>query len=145
MRLSRIALYCLMILAGSTAMTAANDSMSDYDAIKATIENYFDGLRLADRERLEQAFAVDYAHMKGYIKDAQGKLVESSRPMNEVIDEWVARDPNPDLKGAIMSINIYSDVAAQATFDFNGVYTDSFQLAKIDGQWRIMTKFYVNQ
>jgi len=126
-------------------MTTADDSISDYDAITATIGNYFEGLKLADRARLESAFAVDYAHMKGYLKNAQGKLVESSRPMNEVIDEWVGRDPNPALQGSIVSINIYSDVAAQATFDFNGVYTDAFQLAKIDGQWKIMNKFYVNK
>ncbi|MFT4561633.1 MAG: hypothetical protein ACI9BW_001374 [Gammaproteobacteria bacterium] len=126
-------------------MAQADQSTSDYDLIKTTIGNYFDGLRLADRARLEQAFAVEYAHMKGYIKDTDGNLVESSRPMNEVIDEWVARDPNPALQGSIVSINIYNNVAAQATFDFNGVYTDAFQLAKIDGQWRIMSKFYVNQ
>jgi hypothetical protein len=126
-------------------MAQADQSTSDYDLIKITIGNYFDGLRLADRTRLEQAFAVEYAHMKGYIKDPEGNLVESSRPMNEVIDEWVAREPNPALQGSIVSINIYSDVAAQATFDFNGIYTDAFQLAKIDGQWRIMSKFYVNQ
>ncbi|MFT4582248.1 MAG: hypothetical protein ACI915_000002 [Gammaproteobacteria bacterium] len=126
-------------------MAQADESSSDYDLIKTTIGNYFDGLRLADRTRLEQAFAVEYAHMKGYIKDANGNLVESSRPMNEVIDEWVAREPNPGLKGSIVSINIYSDVAAQATFDFNGIYTDAFQLAKINGEWRIMNKFYVNQ
>ena len=126
-------------------MAQADETVSDYDLIKTTIGNYFDGLRLADRARLERAFAVEYAHMKGYIKDANGNLVESSRPMNEVIDEWVAREPNPALKGSIVSINIYSDIAAQATFDFNGVYTDAFQLAKINGEWRIMNKFYVNQ
>ena len=126
-------------------MPQAEETTSDYDAIKTTIGNYFDGLRLANRKRLEQAFAVDVAHMKGYIKDANGKLVESSRPMNEVIDDWVARDPNPGLRGSIVSINIYSTVAAQATFDFNGVFTDAFQLAKINGEWRIMSKFYVDQ
>ena len=126
-------------------MTAADDSTSDHDAIKVTIENYFNGLRHADRTQLEAAFAVEFAHMKGYIKNTDGKLVESSRPMTEVIDEWVARDPNLALKGSIVSINIYSDVAAQATFDFNGIYIDAFQLAKIDGQWKIMTKFYVNK
>ncbi|MDA0822466.1 MAG: nuclear transport factor 2 family protein [Proteobacteria bacterium] len=126
-------------------MAQADETVSDYDLIKTTIGHYFDGLRLADRARLERAFAVEYAHMKGYIKDANGKLVESSRAMNEVIDEWVAREPNPALKGSIVSINIYSDIAAQATFDFNGVYTDAFQLAKINGEWRIMSKFYVNQ
>lgn len=126
-------------------MTSADESITDYDAIKDTIGNYFDGLKLADRARLESAFAVEYAHMKGYVKNKQGQLVESSRPMNEVIDEWVARDPNPALQGSIVSINIYSDIAAQATFDFNGVYTDAFQLAKIDGQWKIMNKFYIDQ
>ena len=126
-------------------MTTADNSISDYDAIKVTIGNYFNGLRNADRTQLEAAFAVEFAHMKGFIKNPDGKLVESSRRMTEVIDEWVARDPNPALQGSIVSINIYSDVAAQATFDFNGIYIDAFQLAKIDGQWKIMNKFYVNK
>jgi hypothetical protein len=140
-----LAVSILLIIMGTNSMAQADEPTSDYDAIRATIGNYFDGLRLADRERLEKAFAVDVAHMKGYIKDANGTLVESSRPMNEVIDDWVARDPNPDLRGSIVSINIYSAVAAQATFDFNGIFTDAFQLAKINGEWRIMNKFYVDQ
>lgn len=126
-------------------MTAGSAAVTDYDGIKSALDDYFDGLRLADRQRLERAFAVEHAHMKAYIKDSEGVRVESSRPMNEVIDEWVAREPNPALSGAITSINIYSDVGAQATFNFDGRYTDAFQLAKIDGRWRIMTKFYVDQ
>lgn len=126
-------------------MNANTETGSDYEGIKTALDDYFEGLRLADRERLERAFAVEHAHMKAYLKDARGALVASSRPMREVIDEWVARDPNPSLSGAISSINIYSDVGAQATFDFDGRYTDAFQLAKIDGRWRIMTKFYVDQ
>lgn len=135
----------LLITLGVSNMSQAQTSDDDYDAIKLTIENYFDGFRFGDRERLEKAFAVPYAHMKGYITGEDGKLVEVSRPMNEVIDDWVARDPSPDFKGKILSINIFSDVAAQATFDFNGIFTDAFQLAKINGEWRIMNKFYVNQ
>jgi len=131
-------------LTGAT-MADGDTNESDYDAIKATLSHYFDGLRHADRDRLERAFAVPYAHMKGYIRNAEGVLVESSRPMDDVIDEWVARDPNPALSGRVLSVNIYSPVAAQATFDFDGRYTDAFQLAKIDGEWRIMTKFYVDQ
>ena len=126
-------------------MTSADESITDYDAIKNTIGNYLDGLRFADRERFESAFAVQHGHMKCYIKNDQGQLIESSRPMDEVIDEWVARDPNPAIQGSIVSINIYSDVGAQATFNFNGIYTDAFQLAKINGQWKIVNKFYVDQ
>lgn len=126
-------------------MTATPATVSDYEGIKTALDDYFDGLRLADRDRLERAFAVEHAHMKAYLKNAEGETVASSRPMRDVIDEWVAREPNPSLTGAITSINIYSDVGAQATFDFDGRYTDAFQLAKINGRWRIMTKFYVDQ
>ena len=136
-----------MLLAtfGLSGSPAYGDDMSDYDAIKTTIYNYFDGLRLADRERLEKAFAVDAGHMKGYLKGKDDSYDLSVRPMREVIDEWAARDPKPDMKGEILAINIYSDIAATVLFDFNGIYTDSFQLAKVNGDWRIVNKFYIGQ
>ena len=65
---------------------AATSSDRDYDAIRDTIFDYFDGVRLADRKRLEQAFAVDAGHMKGYLKGADGTWTLSVRPMREVID-----------------------------------------------------------
>ena len=65
--------------------------------------------------------------------------------MNEVIDDWAARKPTPDMQGRILAVNVYSDVAAQVLFDFNGIYLDAFQLAKIDGRWRIVNKFYIGQ
>ena len=119
--------------------------MSDYDAIKTTIFNYFDGLRTADRAKLEKAFAVDAGHMKGYLKGADGSYALSVRPMDEVIDSWVARDPSPQMKGEILDVKIYSGVAAMAMFDFNGIFLDAFQLAKIAGEWRIVNKFYVDK
>ena len=142
---AEIYLILLSTFAFVVHCAVAAEPLSDHDAIKETIGHYFDGVRLSDRERLEKAFAVPVAHMKAYIKNASGTLQESSRPISEVIDEWVARDANPDLKGRILSINIYSDVAAQATFDFGGIYVDAFQLAKIDGVWLIVNKFYVDQ
>ena len=119
--------------------------MSDLDAIKTTVFNYFDGLRLADRARLECAFAVDAGHMKGYLKDSQGNFNLSVRPMAEVIDEWVRRTPKPEMQGEILAINIFSDLAATVLFDFNGIFTDALQLAKIHGEWRIVNKFYIGK
>ena len=136
----------VLLLAFSTGGSPAyGDEMSDYDAIKTTIFNYFDGIRLADRERLEKAFAVEAGHMKGYLKGDDGAYKLTVRPMAEVVDEWSARDPNPGLEGKILSINIYSDIAATVLFDFNDVYTDSFNLAKVDGDWRIVNKFYIGK
>ena len=119
--------------------------MSNYDDIKITIFKYFDGLCNVDRELLEDAFEVESGHMKGYLKGESGKYSLSVRPMSDVIDDWVSRDPAPEMKGKIIAINIFSDIAATALFDFNGVFTDAFQLAKIDGHWKIVNKFYINQ
>ena len=144
MRQSAFALI-LMLAVTIGGAAARGDDMSDYDAIKTTIYNYFDGIRHADRARLEKAFAVDAGHMKGYLKGKDGSWDLSVRPMNEVIDDWASRDPSPDMQGEIQAINIYSDVAATVLFDFNGVYTDAFHLAKIDGDWRIVNKFYIGK
>ena len=135
-----IALYT-----GLSANDAQGEDMSDHDAIKTTIFDYFEGLKNADRARLEKAFAVDAGHMKGYLKGKDGKYELSVRPMNEVIDDWASRDPNPDMQGRIVAINIYDDIAAQVIFDFDGIFTDAFQLAKVDGEWRIINKFYIGQ
>ena len=128
-----------------SAAAYAEQTQDDYDAIKVTIEDYFEGLKYGDKTRLERAFAVPSAHMKGYIKDKNGELVLSSRSMADVIADWLSREPRPDFRGKILSINIFSEVGALATFDFNGIYTDAFQLAKISGEWRIINKFYVDQ
>ena len=84
--------------------------MSDYQAIEKTINQYFNGLKNADRKMLESAFMVEKGHMKGYLNGTTEKKELTSRPMSEVIDDWASRDPNPNLKGEIMSVNIYSDV-----------------------------------
>ena len=135
----------LLVMLWVSAAAYAEQTQDDYDAIKATIEHYFEGLKTGNKTRLERAFAVPNAHMKGYIKNKDGELVLSSRPMADVIADWVSREPRPSFRGKILSINIFSDVGALATFDFNGLYTDAFQLAKINGEWRIINKFYVDQ
>ena len=64
---------------------------------------------------------------------------------DEDIDDWVSSEPCPDMQGEIIDLKIYSDVAATAIFDFNGIFIDAFQLAKVDGEWRIVNKFYINK
>ena len=119
--------------------------MSDYREIETTINNYFNGLKQANRTLLEKAFLTEGAHMKGYLKGDGGKKQLTVRPMSEVIDEWAARKPDADLHGEILSVNIYSDVAATVLFNFNDVFVDSFQLAKTSQGWRIVNKYYIDK
>ncbi len=121
------------------------NNMTDREAIESTIFNYFDGFRTQDRELLEKAFVVESGHMKGYLKGDDHNYHVSSRPMNEVIEDWLSRDAPPEMSGKILKIDIYSDVAATALFDFNGVFVDAFHLAKMDGTWKIINKFYIDQ
>ena len=121
--------------------------MEDYEAIKETIFHYFEGYQTKDRARLERAFALDVAHIMGYAKDAEGNLVLWSRPMRETIDKWVSDDATlPKLEyGKILNIRILNDVAAVAEFDCAGKFLDTYQLIKLNGEWRISNKLYVDQ
>ena len=67
--------------------------------------------------------------------------------MRATIDKWVSDDASlPKLAyGKILAIHIFSDVAATALFDCAGVFIDTYQMVKLDGEWRIANKFFVNQ
>ena len=122
--------------------------MNDYDAIKETIFHYFEGVKNKDRARLERAFALDVANIIGYDdRNADGGRVLWCRSMRETIDKWVSDEIETAwlTYGKILSIHIFSDVAATATFDCAGLYIDTYQLVKLDGEWRIANKFFTNQ
>lgn len=120
--------------------------MSDYDAIRDAVFHYCEGYRHKDRARLERAFAVDTATMLGYTRSDDGTLRLWAQPMREAIDEWVAPDYTPFefTEGVILAVDIFSDVGATVLFDFGGRYLESYQLAKIDAEWRIVSKFIVD-
>ena len=121
--------------------------MSDQDEITETIQLYYDGYNTKDRARLERAFATDVAQMIGYTKTQNGKLELWAKPITEIIDRWV--DPEyeslPFGEGKVLDIQIFSPVGATVLFDCGGIFTDTFQMVKLDGTWRIANKFYVDK
>lgn len=122
--------------------------MSDYDEIKETIFHYFEGVKNKDRARLERAFALDVANIIGYDdRNADGGRVLWCRPMRETIDKWTSDEFETAwlTYGKILSIHIFSDVGATATFDCAGLYIDTYQLVKLDGEWRIANKFFTER
>ena len=121
--------------------------MSDYDEIKEVVFDYFDGYKSKDRTRLERAFAVDIANMMGYWKNEDGALELFSRPMRELIEEWVSPEYEPYefAGGKILAIQIFGDTGATVLFDCGGRFTDTFQMVKLDSGWRIANKFFIDQ
>lgn len=121
--------------------------MTDEDAIKATVFDYFEGYKAKDRARLERAFATEVANMMGYWKSESGDRELFSKPMSTLIDTWTGPDYQPfDFgDGRILDIQVFGGVGATVIFDCGGRFLDTFQLAKIDGDWRIVNKFFVDQ
>ena len=121
--------------------------MKDDDAIQETVFHYFEGYRTKNRERLERAFVVEIANIMGYWKNDKGVLELFSIPIKEIIEQWVSSDYEPHIfsEGKILSINIFSDVAATVIFDCGGKFLDTFQMVKIGGSWRSVNKFFVDQ
>ena len=120
--------------------------MNDYEAIQATVFHYYEGYRDKDRQRLEKAFALEVASMMGYTRDEHGELGLFVSRMDDAIESWVAPDYTPFEfgEGKMLSVDIFSPVGATVLFDFGGKYLESYQLAKVDGDWQIVNKFIVN-
>lgn len=121
--------------------------MSDYEAIQQTMADYFEGFVAKDRARLERAFATDIATMMGFMVGEDDSAELFSQPISESIDRWV----NPDnstpqfTESSILSLHIFGENAATVVFNFGGKYLDNLQLAKINGDWKIVNKFFVEQ
>jgi hypothetical protein len=121
--------------------------MSDYELIQETISNYFEGYMTKDRGKLEKAFCVDIANMVGYCKNAEGKQELFCESIKDDIDEWVSPEYStfPFGEGRIIGVNIFSKDGATVVFDCGGRFIDTFHLVKMDGSWKIVNKFYVDQ
>jgi len=124
-----------------------SNAMGDYELIRETIFDYFEGYMTKDRGRLEKAINVDVANMVGYMKNAEGKPELFSDSMKDDIDQWVSPEYStfPFGEGHITSVNIFSKDGASVVFDCGGRFIDTFQLVKMDGSWKIVNKFFVDQ
>ena len=127
----------------SVSVRALARETDDLSAIETAIRNYFDGVRRGNLSKLEEAFADSNIHMK-YLGNEEGRDVIKAWRDKAVLDR-LADNPDPSLKGRILSVNIYNRNAAFATFDFDGKFVDGFQLVKMNGRWRIVNKTYVDK
>lgn len=133
-------LASLALLCGCTSAPRSQERA----AVEACVVDYFQGLKTADRDRIERAFAEEVAVMIGP-KAAGGSLVRYEIP--GVIDRW-AGNPNPPGESddyEILSVEIVDERLATVTFRFTDRYYDAFLLIKHDGEWQIVTKAFVER
>lgn len=116
---------------------------TETEQARAVIQEYVDACRAGSVERLRAIFHED-ALMSGYM---MGKyLMGSPEPFFQAVEKpppGVA--PGGDYKGEITSVEVSGPVASITLREtgFMGVnFTDYFHLARVNGDWKIISKTF---
>jgi hypothetical protein len=121
---------------GLLTTTAATRVDDEEDAIRETIQHYFD----AGME-VRKAFWPDARML--YMRDGELQVV----PIQDYIaraEERADRPPPPDVSKKILSIDRFGD-AAVAKLEIKGsdwMLNDYMSLLRIDGEWLIVNKIF---
>lgn len=122
------------------------NSTNDQDLVRQVIQNYIDGSQTGNVDLLKSVFHSK-ALMSGYL---QGQLgIGSPDPFFDA----VSNNPSPEASGASYTAEIthieVAGKAASATLvekDFLGMdFTDFFHLIQEEGQWKIISKTFMQQ
>ncbi len=116
--------------------------VDEIDAIREVLEHYVGGARTGRGEAMKPAFHED-ASIYGYVgPDLFGGPIQGLYDWND------ANGPAEDLELRITSIDIVG-TAASVRLDMDNWtghrFTDFFNLVRIDGDWKIVSKvFYLH-
>ncbi|MGH6691442.1 MAG: nuclear transport factor 2 family protein [Acidimicrobiales bacterium] len=130
-------------LVGSVWVTAATRETADEQAIRRTVQYYFDGGRNADSATMRKAFRLDVAHML-FVRE--GQLVDV--PIPEFVRRTGARrtaDFQPDSFPRRVTLVDVAGTSAVAKLEMVtpvGLVVDYMALLKIDGEWLIVNKIF---
>ena len=115
----------------------------DFNSPAAVVQGYVDACYTGDAKKLESLFH-EKALMTGHSKN--GFYLGSPEPFFERIRTskslkaqnapYVARITQVQVSGSIASVTL------EETGYFGRGYTDIFSLARLDGEWKILTKTY---
>lgn len=123
-------------------MTITNSHFSDIDeyaVIERVIQHYIDGARTGKGDDMRPAFHAE-ATIFGYVgEDLFSGPIENLYQWND------ANGPAKDIVAKIVSIDIVGTAASVRVESDNWTghrFTDFFNILKINGQWKIMSKIF---
>ncbi len=120
-------------------MSAIATKTSEHEAIAGVIQNYIDGAKSGNGDRMRPAFHED-ATIFGYIgADLFAGPIEKLFSWND------ENGPASELQSRIASIDVVGTVATVRLELDNWTgyrFTDLFTLLKVDGEWKIINKVF---
>ncbi len=133
----------LFLVVATTAATVARPD-SEEEAVRATVELYFQGMMEASPEALREAFHAD-ARLIGLGRDGEVMII----PFEKWASGWEGRDArDPEIYvNAIVDVDVHG-TAASAKTDLKWPtvrYIDYLSLLKVDGEWVIVNKIWTEE
>ncbi len=113
--------------------------VSEYDAVAKIVQQYIDGAKSGRGDDMKPAFHED-ATVFGYV----GADLFAG-PIQKLFDWNDENGPATGLQARIASIDLIGTVATVRLELDNWTghrFTDLFTLLKVDGEWKIMNKFF---
>ena len=120
----------------------------DRAAIEAAVFDYFHGQGEASAARLHRAFSAENASMVGVRKGDDGvESVHSWKDMSEILANWSANEnpPGADRDGEIVAMEVVDNRLAVVLFRYTDRFYDALTLAKVNGDWKIVQKAFIEQ
>ena len=124
------------------------DEHDHREAITNAVFDYFHGQGEASAERLNRAFAAEFATMVGVVRDETGaESIKAWKDMTAVLSNWAANEnpPGGSRDGEIMAMEIVDDRLAVVLFRSTDAYFDALTLAYVGDEWKIIQKAFVLQ
>jgi hypothetical protein len=137
MRITRIVLMASLVICCSTAY----GQTTDRDLVYAAVEDYVDGIYLAQPDRIKKSVHPELTK-KGYWKAKDKTTYDYDGMMTfdqlvKLAETWNAKGWLP--KDAVKKIDIFDVQDQTASAKLTAHWgTDYFQLAKYDGKWMIV-------
>ncbi len=138
----------LLIGGGLGVQRAVGDEAADAAAIEARVFDYFHGQGEASEERLMRAFAADHVSMVGILKNEDGtQAIRAWKDMKPVLQDWASRDnpPGATRDGEIIHMQMVDARMAVVLFRYTDRFYDALTLAKVNGEWKIVAKAFIEQ
>ena len=129
----------------SSVMHMSADTRAEIKAV--LYDKYLGGQKKGDAALLKGAFHSDSIMFRPD-KTEDGKIsLRTWTDMHSVVEGWAKKSrPSMDFKNyEILSISAVDERMAVVLFKFNESVYDAMTLVKIDGEWQIAAKVYIEQ
>lgn len=149
MNLYRLAIFSLVFLLCNGIF--AQEQTDNLAAVKTSVEHYFQGYIHRDLARLKVAFDTENGTMKLPYQTESGEQGFKNGYFKEIVPKWGNREKLPKevlakANLSFLNINVVSAKMAIATIRMEvgeKTYIDVLSLQKMDTQWKITNKMYI--